>query len=131
GTPDKDNYRRFRIRTVDGIDDFKAIGEVVKRRYTRLLKEHQPFPQLIIIDGGKGQLNSALSVLDEIGVTTPVIAIAKRFEEIYLPGEMSPIRLKKNDVALQYIQQIRDEAHRFAINYNRTLRTKKVISSKP
>lgn len=131
GTPDKDNYRRFRIRTVDGIDDFKAIGEVVKRRYTRLLKEHQPFPQLIIIDGGKGQLNSALSVLNEIGVTTPVIAIAKRFEEIYLPGEMSPIRLKKNDVALQYIQQIRDEAHRFAINYNRTLRTKKVISSKP
>lgn len=130
GRPDKNNYRRFRIRTVDGIDDYKAIGEVVRRRYTRLLKENQTFPDLIIIDGGKGQLNAALSVLDDIGVTTPVISIAKRFEEIYLPGNIRPLRLKKDDVALQYMQQIRDEAHRFAITYNRLLRTKKVISSK-
>ena len=131
GKPDKTNYRRFRIRTVDGIDDVKAISEVVYRRYSRLLRENQSFPDLIIIDGGKGQLNSALSTLDEIGVTTPVISIAKRLEEIYFPGKIMPLTLKKNDIALHYIQEIRDEAHRFAIKYNRLLRTKKVITSKP
>ena len=129
GQPDKSNYRRFRIRTVEGIDDFKAIGEVVRRRYTRLLKENRSFPNLIIIDGGKGQLNTGLAILDDIGVTTPIISIAKRLEEIYIPGSSRPIQLKKEDIALQYIQQIRDEAHRFAIKYNRLLRTKKVISS--
>ena len=128
GRPDKSNYRRFRIRTVEGIDDFKAIGEVVRRRYTRLLKENRSFPNLIIIDGGRGQLNSALSILEDIGVTTPVISIAKRIEELYIPGRIRPLLLKKDDIALQYIQQIRDEAHRFAIKYNRLLRTKKVIS---
>jgi len=128
GKPDKSNYRRFRIRTVKGIDDFKAIGEVVRRRYTRLLKENRSFPNLIIIDGGRGQLNSALSILEDIGVTTPVISIAKRIEELYIPGRIRPLLLKKDDIALQYIQQIRDEAHRFAIKYNRLLRTKKVIS---
>lgn len=128
GRPDKSNYRRFRIRTVEGIDDFKAIGEVVRRRYTRLLKENRSFPNLIIIDGGRGQLNSALSILEDIGVTTPVISIAKRMEELYIPGKIRPLLLKKDDIALQYIQQIRDEAHRFAIKYNRLLRTKKVIS---
>ena len=128
GKPDKSNYRRFRIRTVEGIDDFKAIGEVVRRRYTRLLKENRSFPNLIIIDGGRGQLNSALSILEDIGVTTPVISIAKRIEELYIPGRIRPLLLKKDDIALQYIQQIRDEAHRFAIKYNRLLRTKKVIS---
>jgi excinuclease ABC subunit C len=128
GRPDKNNYRRFRIRTVEGIDDFKAIGEVVRRRYTRLLKENRSFPNLIIIDGGRGQLNSALSILEDIGVTTPVISIAKRLEELYIPGRVRPLLLKKDDIALQYIQQIRDEAHRFAIKYNRLLRTKKVIS---
>jgi len=128
GRPDKSNYRRFRIRTVEGIDDFKAISEVVRRRYTRLLKENRSFPNLIIIDGGRGQLNSALSILEDIGVTTPVISIAKRLEELYIPGRIRPLLLKKDDIALQYIQQIRDEAHRFAIKYNRLLRTKKVIS---
>jgi excinuclease ABC subunit C len=131
GKPDKNNYRRFRIRSVEGIDDTKAIAEVVHRRYTRLLRERKSFPNLIIIDGGKGQLNSALSTLDDIGLTTPVISIAKRLEEIYLPGRTMPLMLKKNDAALQYIQEIRDEAHRFAIKYNRLLRTKKVITSKP
>ncbi len=131
GKPDKNNYRRFRIRSVEGIDDTKAIAEVVRRRYTRLLREKKSFPHLIIIDGGKGQLNSALSTLDDIGLTTPVISIAKRLEEIYLPGRTMPLTLKKNDAALQYIQEIRDEAHRFAIKYNRLLRTKKVITSKP
>ncbi len=131
GKPDKNNYRRFRIRTVEGIDDTKAIAEVVRRRYSRLLREKQSFPDLIIIDGGRGQLNSALSTLDDIGLTTPIISIAKRMEEIYLPGQTMPLQLKKNDAALQYIQEIRDEAHRFAIKYNRLLRTKKVISSKP
>jgi excinuclease ABC subunit C len=131
GQPDKTNYRRFRIRTVEGIDDFKAIGEVVRRRYNRLLKEKQTFPDLIIIDGGKGQLNSALSILEDIGMTTPVISIAKRLEELYIPGRVQPLLLKKDDIALQYIQQIRDEAHRFAISYNRLLRSKEVISSKP
>lgn len=131
GQPDKTNYRRFRIRSVEGIDDFKAIGEVVRRRYTRLLKERETFPDLIIIDGGKGQLNSALSILEDLGVTTPVISIAKRLEELYIPGNVRPLLLQKDDIALQYIQQIRDEAHRFAITYNRLLHSKEVISSKP
>jgi len=124
--PDKSNYRRFKIRTVEGIDDFKAIGEVVRRRYARLKIEQLEFPNLVIIDGGKGQLSSAVKQLQNLGVKIPIISIAKRLEEIYIPGMEIPILLKRNDKALQLIQQIRDEAHRFAIKYNRLLRVKKL-----
>jgi excinuclease ABC subunit C len=128
GKPDKSNYRRFRIRSVENVDDTKAIREVVRRRYYRLLKENSSFPNLIIIDGGRGQLNSALSALDDLGLTIPVISIAKQFEELYIPGRPTPLQLQKKDIALQYVQEIRDEAHRFAISYNRLLRRKQVIS---
>lgn len=126
GICDKTNYRRFRIRTVEGIDDAKAISEVVSRRYSRLKRENSSVPNLIIIDGGKGQLNSALGVLKTLELKIPMISIAKREEEIYFPGLSFPIRLKTKDKALLFIREIRDEAHRFAIKYNRLLRKKKI-----
>ena len=126
GKPDKTNYRRFRIRTVEGIDDVAAIAEVVRRRYTRLQQEHAALPQLIIIDGGIGQLNGAVKELDTIGEKIPIISIAKHFEEIYLPGQSQPLHLGKKEKALLFIREIRDEAHRFALAYNRLLRKKEL-----
>ncbi|MFA5102563.1 MAG: excinuclease ABC subunit UvrC [Candidatus Thermoplasmatota archaeon] len=128
GKPDKTNYRRFRIRTVEGIDDVAAIAEVVRRRYYRLQQEHAPFPQLIIIDGGIGQLNSAVQQLERVGVNVPIIAIAKHFEALYLPGQPQSLLLGKKEKALLFIREIRDEAHRFAIAYNRLLRKKELRS---
>ncbi|MDD1702568.1 MAG: excinuclease ABC subunit UvrC [Methanoregula sp.] len=129
GKPDKSNYRRFKIKTVEGIDDFASIAEVVKRRYKRLIEENAAFPDLILIDGGKGQLSAAEEVLSSLGVSNqPVAAIAKREEELYLPGDPLPLRLDKKSIALRYIEEIRDEAHRFAITYNRLLRKKKVLT---
>jgi len=127
GRPDKNNYRRFKIKTVDGIDDFMAIAEVVRRRYIRLKKENREYPDLIIIDGGKGQLNFSLKELEKIGVKIPIISIAKKFEEIYIPGRADSIKLSKKNKTLQFIQEIRNEAHRFAIKYNRLLRKKELI----
>jgi len=127
GKPDKNNYRRFKIRTVDGIDDFMAIAEVVRRRYIRLKKENRDFPDLIIVDGGRGQLNFSLKELEKIGVKIPIISIAKKFEEIYIPGRIDPLKLSRKDKALHFIQEIRNEAHRFAIKYNRLLRKKELI----
>ena len=128
GKPDKDNYRRFRIRTVEGIDDFAAIAEVVRRRYTRLKNENSEFPNLVIIDGGRGQLNFALQELEMLNLKIPIISIAKQFEEVYIPGMIHPLRLAKTEKALKFIQEMRDEAHRFAIKYNRLLRKKELIS---
>jgi excinuclease ABC subunit C len=122
----KDNYRRYKIRTVEGVDDTSAIAEVVRRRYKRLILERKQFPNLIIIDGGLGQLNAALKSLWELEVKIPIIAIAKKFEEIYMPGAKGPLRLDKGTKALKLIQQIRDEAHRFALQYNRMLRSKEL-----
>lgn len=124
GKADKSNYRRFKIKTVEGIDDFASIAEVVSRRYSKLLEEGKPFPDLIVIDGGKGQLSSAAAVLKELGVKTPVISLAKREEEVFVPGLSDPIPIRKNEKASLYLQEIRDEAHRFAITYNRQLREK-------
>jgi len=128
GKPDKNNYRRFRIRSVKGIDDVSAIGEVVRRRYKRIKEENKLYPNLILIDGGKGQLNRAMHELDELGIVIPIISIAKKFEEIYVPGQIHPIQFQKKDKALQFIQEIRDEAHRFAISYNRLLRKKEMVT---
>jgi excinuclease ABC subunit C len=127
GVADKKNYRRYKIRTVDGIDDFASIAEVVKRRYDRLIREDAEQPDLIIIDGGKGQLTAAGESLKELDLTIPVIAIAKREEEVYLPGETLPRHLDPKGMALHYIEEIRNEAHRFAIAYNRLLRKKTVL----
>ena len=126
GAPDKKNYRRFKIRTIEGIDDLASIAEIVKRRYHRLLEENTDLPDLIIIDGGKGQLSATLEVLQGLDLLIPVIAIAKKEEEVYLPGEMLPRKLDPKGMALRYIQEIRDEAHRFAIAYHKLLRSKKM-----
>lgn len=126
GRPDKNNYRRFKIKSVEGIDDFASIAEVVRRRYSRLKNEEKELPDLIIIDGGLGQLSSARNQLREMRVKVPVISIAKGEEEIFLPGSSEPLPLKHSEKASLFIQEIRDEAHRFAIAYNRLLRKKAV-----
>jgi excinuclease ABC subunit C len=130
GIADKKNYRHFRIKTVEGIDDVASIAEIVKRRYYRLIKEHAGLPDLIIIDGGKGQLSAATGVLEGLGLKIPVMALAKREEEVYLPGEMLPRRLDTKGMALHFLQEIRNEAHRFAISYNRLLRSRSLTGAK-
>ena len=122
--PDKANYRRFKIKTVQQNDDFASMREVVRRRYTKLKLNNEPMPNLILIDGGIGQLNSAIEALDAIGLKIPIISLAKEFEEIYVPGKSQPIKLKHKDKGRLLLQYIRDEAHRFAITYNRLLRKK-------
>ena len=127
GKPDKSNYRRFRIRGVEGIDDFRMLAEVIRRRYSRLKREGLIFPDLIIVDGGKGQLSAAVTALSELDVQIPIAAIAKQEEEIFLPGKRDPVRLSSDSLALQLVQRMRDEAHRFAVSYHRQLRKKKVF----
>ncbi len=126
GKSSRENYRRYRIRTVNQVDDFASIAEVVRRRYYKLKTENLPFPNLILIDGGKGQLSSALEELEKLGLKIPIISIAKREEEIFMPGRKNSLELDKRGRALKLLQEIRDEAHRFAISYNRLLRRKKI-----
>jgi excinuclease ABC subunit C len=128
GRPDKSNYRHFKIRSVEGIDDFASIAEVVRRRYARLTMENKELPNLIIIDGGQGQLSAALRQLRELRVRVPVISIAKGEEEIYLPGQQLPLAIERDGKASLFIQEIRNEAHRFAIAYNRLLRKKAITT---
>ena len=127
GRPDKNNYRRFRIRTVAGIDDPASIAEIVKRRYQRLAAEGTRMPDLILIDGGRGQLSAALDALRSLGLEIPVIALAKQEEDVYLPGEVLPRQLDEKGAALRYLQEIRNEAHRFAVSYHRLLRKKRMV----
>ncbi len=124
--PSKKDYRHFNIKTVEGPDDFASMEEVVYRRYKRLLKENLPLPELIVIDGGKGQLNSAIKSLAKLNLQEKVaiIGIAKRLEEIYLPGDSLPLYLDKRSESLKLIQQLRDEAHRFGIAHHRNKRNK-------
>ncbi len=125
GKSDKDNYRRFRIRTVSGQDDFAMMKEVVQRRYERVMKEGSALPDLVLIDGGAGQLHAAMDGMEEAGVRIPVAAIAKKEEEIYLPNRMETVRMARSDQGLMLLQRCRDEAHRFAITYQRLRRGKK------
>ena len=127
GHPDKRNYRRFRIRTVEGVDDFAAIAEVVRRRYARLRKDGAELPDLIVVDGGRGQLSAAKAVLDDLDLQIPVVALAKREEEVWVPGLSVPLPLDRKAKGSLYLQEVRDEAHRFAITYNRSLRSKAVL----
>ena len=123
GIPYKEGYRRFRIKAVQGIDDYEMMREVIRRRYKRVRPEHLERPDLIVIDGGRGHLSAASAVLQDIGFgQTPVIGIAKRFERIYQPTRSKPLELPKTSKALHLIQRIRDEAHRFAISYHHLLR---------
>ncbi len=131
GKPSKKEYRHFNIKTVEGPDDFASMEEVVFRRYKRLLSEDQPLPQLIVIDGGKGQLSSALKSLDVLGLRgkIAIIGIAKRLEEIYYPGDSIPLYLDKKSETLKIIQHLRNEAHRFGITFHRNKRSKGAIQS--
>jgi excinuclease ABC subunit C len=131
GKPSKKDYRHYNIKTVDGPDDFASMEEVVYRRYNRLLQEEQPLPQLIIVDGGKGQLSSALKSLDILGLRgkIAIIGIAKRLEEIYYPGDPIPLYLDKKSETLKITQYLRNEAHRFGITFHRNKRSKTAIQS--
>ena len=131
GKPSKKEYRHFNIKTVEGPDDFASMTEVVHRRYRRLLDEGEDLPQLIVIDGGKGQLSAALKSLDTLGLRgrIAIIGIAKRLEEIYFPGDPIPLYLDKKSETLRVIQQLRNEAHRFGISHHRNKRSKAAISS--
>ncbi|MDE2215018.1 MAG: excinuclease ABC subunit UvrC [Candidatus Omnitrophica bacterium] len=127
GRPDKNNYRRFRIKTVQGIDDFQMIAEVVRRRYSRLQREGLSFPDLIVVDGGKGQLGAALGELKKLNLSLPVIALAKQEEEIFVPGKRNPLRLPHDSLGLKLLMRLRDEAHRFGLKYHTLLRAKKFL----
>ena len=131
GKPSKKEYRHFNIKTVDGPDDFASMKEVVFRRYSRLLNEGEPLPQLVVIDGGKGQLSSALKSLEVLGLRgeIAIIGIAKRLEEIYFPDDPIPLYLDKKSESLKIIQQLRNEAHRFGISFHRKKRNKAAINS--
>ncbi|HEY3294310.1 MAG TPA: excinuclease ABC subunit UvrC [bacterium] len=130
GKPARSQYRVFKIRTVEGMDDFASMHEVVGRRFARLQRENKPFPDLVLIDGGKGQLAAAGEALAELGIVDqPIIGLAKRLEEVYLPGDSEPQNIPKTSSALKLLQQIRDEAHRFAITYHRKLRRKRSLQS--
>jgi len=127
GVPDKTNYRRFRIKTVKGVDDFKMLSEVVCRRYTRIKNEGLSMPDLVLVDGGRAHLLTAAGQIASLGLRIPLVSIAKEKEHIYTLGSARPIRLRWDTPALNLIRRIRDEAHRFAISYHRLLRRKKLI----
>ena len=124
--PSKKDYRHFNIKTVEGPDDFASMREVLTRRYTRLMEEGEPLPQLVVVDGGKGQLSAAVEALDAIGLRGKIalVGIAKRLEEIYFPGDSIPLYIDKNSETLRVIQHLRDEAHRFGITHHRNRRSK-------
>ena len=131
GKPSKKDYRHFNIKTVEGPNDFASMEEVVYRRYKRLLDENQPLPDLIIIDGGKGQLSSALKIMDELDLRgkIAIIGIAKRLEELFYPGDSIPLYLDKKSETLKIIQHLRNEAHRFGITFHRDKRSKAALNS--
>ena len=125
GLPFKPGYRRFKIQNVKGIDDFRSIHEVVSRRYQRLYDEQDVFPDILLIDGGKGQLSAAVSAFESLQIEPPVLlSIAKREEELFRPGQTEPIKLSRHSFALRLLQYVRDEAHRFAQHYHHILRGK-------
>lgn len=129
--PSKKEYRHFNIKSVTGPDDFASMEEVIFRRYKRMIEEEQGLPQLVIVDGGKGQLSSAMKSIDKLGLRekVTVIGIAKKLEEIYFPGDSVPLYLDKNSISLKIIQHLRNEAHRFGINFHRDKRSTEMIKS--
>jgi len=130
GKPRKTEYRKFKIRTVAGPDDFASMREVIERRYSKLLEEGGTLPDLIVVDGGKGQLSSAVEILRKLGIEgQPIIGLAKRLEEVFLPEKSEPELIPKASTGLRLLQQVRDEAHRFAITFHRTLRAKRTLQT--
>ena len=126
GKPNKSGYRKFKIKTVSGRDDFAMIGEIIKRRYYRLLEENSELPDLIVIDGGKGQLSAATKSLQALGLKLPCISLAKENEEVYLPKTKKPVIIAKSKPSLKILQYARDETHRFGVAYNRTIRKNQI-----
>lgn len=139
GLPKKGEYRRFRIKTLDGQDDFAAMEEVLRRRFTAYLAEarREPAdrgkfaypPSLVVIDGGKGQLGRAVDVLEELDLDIPVVGLAKKLEEVHTPGRPEPIVIDRGEESLYLLQRVRDEAHRFAVTYHRKLRDRSMVDS--
>jgi excinuclease ABC subunit C len=131
GRPSKKEYRHYNIKTVEGPNDYASMEEVVSRRYRRLLEEDQPLPQLVVVDGGKGQLSSAVAAFEKLGLRKKiaVIGIAKRLEEIFYPGDSVPLYIDKKSETLKVIQYMRDEAHRFGITHHRGRREKGSLKS--
>lgn len=130
GKPKKSEYKKFIIKEVDGPDDFASMQEVIRRRYTRLLENKDPLPELIMVDGGKGQLSSAIEILDSLGIKQyNIIGLAKRLEEVFFPENSEPESIPKTSSGLKLLQQIRDEAHRFAITFHRQRRSKRTITT--
>ena len=126
GRPDKDGYRKYRIKTVEGPNDVASLGEVIRRRYTRVLEEKQPLPDLILVDGGKPQFGTARKVLAELGLERlPLVSLAKKEEIVFTPGHKDGLKLDRTSPALKLFQHVRDEAHRFAIQYHRQRRSKR------
>ena len=131
GKPSKSDYRHFHIKTVKGPDDFASMKEVVGRRYKRLVEEKSDLPQLVVVDGGKGQLSAAVEALDELGIRDriPIVGIAKKLEEIFYPDDPLPLYIDKRSPSLKVIQHLRNEAHRFAITFHRNLRSENAVGS--
>ena len=130
GRPKRSEYRKFKVKTVEGSDDFASIHEVVRRYFDRRIKDEKPLPDLIVIDGGKGQLSAAHAALEELGLADrPLISLAKREEEIFVWGREEPLKLSRRSPALRLLQQARDEAHRFAVTYNRKRRSMRTVTS--
>jgi excinuclease ABC subunit C len=128
GLPFKPGYRRFRIREVAGVDDYAAIHEVVARRFRRLDVEGEVFPDILLIDGGKGQLGKAVAAFESLGIAPPrLLSLAKREELIYVAGRSEPLRLSRHAYGLRLLQYVRDEAHRFAQHYHHLLRRKRTL----
>ena len=130
GRPKRGEYRKFKVKTVEGTDDFASMGEVVKRYFERRLNDQKPLPDLIVVDGGKGQLSAAHEALEALSLTDrPLISLAKRDEEVFIWGREEPLRLSRRSPGLRLLQQARDEAHRFAITYNRKRRSMRTVTS--
>ncbi len=128
GLPFKPGYKRYRIKSVDGIDDFKSIHEVVSRRFARLVREGISLPDIFLIDGGKGQLSAAVAAVQALGIEPPcMISLAKREEEVFVPGRSEPLKISKDAYSLRLLEYVRDEAHRFAQHYHHLLRRKKTL----
>jgi excinuclease ABC subunit C len=136
GKPAKREYRRFTIKTVQGANDFAMMNEVIRRRFRRAAEADEEkegkwtsLPDLVIVDGGKGQLNAALDALDEVGMALPIVGLAKENEELFLPGQPLPVVLPRDAQSLFLVQRVRDEAHRFAVNFHRQRRAKSTLKS--
>jgi excinuclease ABC subunit C len=130
GRPRRSEYRKFRIKTVEGSDDFASMREVTGRYFKRRVEEGKPLPDLVVVDGGRGQLSAALQALAEVPIEVPLISLAKKDEEVFIPGRPESLRLPRRSPALRLLQQARDEAHRFAITFNRSRRTARTVTSR-